>query len=68
VQHLQQRDAHDRALERGDPVQRPSPRHAARSEVELLLVVRRRVGERAGEPGRVALEDVVERASGQLVL
>ena len=36
--------------------------------VELLGVVRGRVRERAGERGGVALEELVERAAGELVL
>ena len=36
--------------------------------VELLGVVGRRVRERAREGGGVALEDVVERAAGEVVL
>ena len=52
VQHLQQRGAQDRALERRDAVDRPVLRVALDVDVELLGVVGRRVGERAGERRR----------------
>ena len=40
MQHLEQRDAHDRALQRRDPVERPALGVARDERVELLLVVR----------------------------
>ena len=68
VQHLQQRGAQDRLLERGDPVERPALGVAGDLLVELVGVVGRRVRERAREGGGVALEHVVERPAGQVVL
>ena len=68
VQHLQQRGAQDRLLQRRDAVDRPVLRVALDVGVELLRVVGRRMRERAREGGGVALEEVVERALGEIVL
>src|SRR4029079_9061967 len=55
-------------LERCDPLEAPAVRVARDLGVEVRDVVVRRVGERAGERGGVALEDVVDPATGQVVL
>ena len=68
MQHLEQRDAHDRLLQRGDAVDRPALGVALDERVEVLGVVLRGVGQRAREGRGVALEDVVELATGQVVL
>src|SRR5690349_2381464 len=68
MEHLEQRDPHDRLLERGDPVEAPAARVALDLGVEVLDVVVRRVRERAGECGGVAIEDVVDPATGEVVL
>jgi hypothetical protein len=68
MHHLEQGDAHDRPLQRRDAVQRPALRVALDAPVEVLAVVLSRVGQRAREGRRVALEEVVELAPGDVVL
>ena len=68
VEHLEQRGAQDRALQRGDPAHAPALGVAADLLVERVGVVGGRVRERARERRRVALEHVVERAPGEVVL
>ena len=68
VEHLEQRDAHDRLLERRDPLDRPALGVAADELVGLLGVVVGGVRERPREARRVLRQDVVERAVGHLVL
>jgi hypothetical protein len=55
-------------LQRRDAVERPALGVALDAPVEVLAVVLGRVGERAGEGRRVALEEVVELAPGDVVL
>ena len=68
VEHLQQRGAQDRPLQRRDPAQGPARRVALDLRVEVVGVVGGRVRERAREGRGAALEDVVERPAGEVVL
>jgi hypothetical protein len=68
MEHLEQRGPQDGAFERCDAIERPALRVTLDAGVELARVVGRRVRERAGEARGVALEDVVERPAGEVVL
>src|SRR4051794_6749440 len=68
MQHLEQRDPHDRLLERRDPSEAPALRVALDVAVEVFGVVVGGVRQRAREGRRVALEEVVERPAGQVLL
>ena len=62
VEHLDQRDAHDAALERRDPRDRPAVRVAADQLVELGRALDRGAGQRARERAGVAAR--ASRSSG----
>jgi hypothetical protein len=68
MDHLQQRDTQDRALQRRDAVDRPVVRMALDVRVQLLGEVLRRVRERPREGRGSRLEQVVERALREIVL
>src|SRR4051812_17098412 len=68
VQHLEERDPHDRLLERRDPVHAPPVRVALDLRVEVLGVVVGGVGQRAREVRGVALEHVLDLTAGDVVL